>query len=686
MAMPVASSVRNFACRHASRYMLVLVLWCCVAIAVRAEHRDDLFDLSLQQLMNIKVSSPTLTPQTLQDTPAAVSVFQRDEIQRTGFDYLHELLNLVPGFQVIRSGDGPFSVSARGRANYSNSREILVLVDGIPRNDPRDGGARSLLHYFPLERIERVEIVRGPGSALYGANAFTGVVNIVTRAGVNEAGLAAGSHDRVHLHGLANAAWQQWNMDGFVRAEQDRGDHFRVPDSFGSGDIDTRDPIRNLDAALSVGNDSTRISASWLRRHAEDFYFSETTANGLNKNTEDYTAVTLEHRLQWLDAVDAHLLAGWQHREQEYWVQGGAAGSLAAISLPSSDAPLIGNGSIESTVWEAYWRNDWSPADGLSLQFGLDWREESDDRSRLDSNFNLDQLFAGEVPVQSFDDTVYEIRLSAEDTRRVLGGYLQYQQDVGTDTRLTLSLRHDDYSNVASRTTPRIGVVHRLAEQHTVKLLYAEAFRVPALTETGLGQYLRLAGNPDLEHEVVKTWDAIWQYDADTLMLTAGWFQNHFEDPVIVVQRGSTRTFANGDSESSEGLELVTRWQPIRPLQLRATLTHFSDLPASAFREAQTLASLMVNVRHANWNFNLAAVHHSAREMLTPVDGEYLLLDPYWQVNTKLLFEAGAGVQWWLQAKNLLDEAFMTPMLGNRSTEGVPNRRREIGLGIQWHY
>src|SRR5690606_21186546 len=161
------------------------------------------------------------------------------------------------GFQVIRSGDGPFSVSARGRANYSNSREILVLVDGVPRNDPRDGGARSLLHYFPLERIERVEIVRGPGSALYGANAFTGVVNIVTRAGVNEAGLAAGSHDRVYLHGLANAAWQQWNMDGFVRAEQDRGDHFRVPDSFGSGDINTRDPVRNLDAALRVGNDST---------------------------------------------------------------------------------------------------------------------------------------------------------------------------------------------------------------------------------------------------------------------------------------------------------------------------------------------------------------------------------------------------------------------------------------------
>lgn len=107
---------------------------------------------------------------------------------------------------------------------------------------------------------------------------------------------------------------------------------------------------------------------------------------------------------------------------------------------------------------------------------------------------------------------------------------------------------------------------------------------------------------------------------------------------MAIVQNGSTRTYANVDSAASEGLELAGRWQPIAALQLRATLT--------------------------------------------PVAGEVLELDSCWQLHGNHLFDLGDGVQWWLQAENLLDEEFATPSQGNGMEEGVPNRGREFGAGV----
>lgn len=661
-----------------------LLLLAGITGTVSAEPLDALLGLSLDELINVKVSSPTLTPESLNRTPAAITVFTHEEIRRTGYDYLHELLNLVPGLQVSRSADGPFSVSSRGRANSSGTREILVLMDGVPRNEPFGGGASHLLDYFPLERIERVEVVRGPGSALYGENAFMGVINIITREGDNELAVQPGSHDRIHLHGLGHQDWNGWQLDGFARAEQDNGDDYKVPGTFTASRVDISDPIRNLDLGATLATEATRISTTVTRREAEDFYYGEINSDDFNEVTTDYASLHLEHKLRVIEAVDSRVLAGWQHRHNDYWLQGSAAGALAGISSPASDEPLVGNGQLATTVKEVYWRNDWSPQPDHGVQFGADWREESIDRSRLYTNYDLQQYYAQDYPVRFGGEHFFVSQLSAETQRRVLGAYLQYQQQLADATRLTLSLRHDEYSDVSSHTTPRFGLVHQLTDTHSLKLLYAEAFRAPALTESGLGQYSRLAGNPGLEHEIVKTLDAIWIFDSRTLGTTAGWFHNHYVDPISIVQNGTTRTYLNTSGDSSAGFEFTTRWQALAPLQVRATLTRLTDLPDSALREADTLGSLLVNYSHANWNFNLAAVHHSERSMLTPVAGELLTLDPYWLLSSKLLFELDGGVQWWLQVKNSLDADIETPAQGNRITEGVPNRGRELGAGVSW--
>ena len=120
-------------------YVPYFVFFCCLAMVGRisyASHELDpnqLFSLSLQELMELEITSSTLTSKNLRSVPASVSIFTRDQIRNMGADYLYELINLVPGFQSFRQGaDGlQYFHSARGHRTSVKSREILILLDGV---------------------------------------------------------------------------------------------------------------------------------------------------------------------------------------------------------------------------------------------------------------------------------------------------------------------------------------------------------------------------------------------------------------------------------------------------------------------------------------------------------------------------------------------------------------------------
>ena len=153
-----------------------------LAQSIMADQSDELFSMSLEELLQIKVTGSTLTQENLLSVPAAVTVFSYDEIKRMGLDYLDELANLVPGFQSYRSAQSPLEnpISSRGRLNSLEAPEILVMVDGQRVDGPRSNGTTVADPKYTLAYIERVEFIRGPGSAVYGSNAMMGVINIIT--------------------------------------------------------------------------------------------------------------------------------------------------------------------------------------------------------------------------------------------------------------------------------------------------------------------------------------------------------------------------------------------------------------------------------------------------------------------------------------------------------------------------
>jgi iron complex outermembrane receptor protein len=151
------------------------------ARADQAASEAEFLDLSLEELMHVVVTTASRKSQTLARTAAAVHVISAEEIRRSGASNLPEALRLAPGVQVAAISHNKWSVSIRGfPGRYSN--KLLVLVDGRSIYSPLFSGVFWEFNDIPLENIERIEVIRGPGSSVWGANAVNGVINIITKS------------------------------------------------------------------------------------------------------------------------------------------------------------------------------------------------------------------------------------------------------------------------------------------------------------------------------------------------------------------------------------------------------------------------------------------------------------------------------------------------------------------------
>jgi iron complex outermembrane recepter protein len=158
----------------------------------------NLQDLTLEDLLTVEVTSVSRKEQSVGQTAAPIFVITAEEIRRSGATTLPDLLRFIPGFFVGQVNANTWSIASRGFASiYGN--KLLVLVDGMSLYDPTSGGVSWEQHYLPLDMIARIEVVRGPGGSLWGANAINGVINIITKSADQANGLAVSTRiDAMH--------------------------------------------------------------------------------------------------------------------------------------------------------------------------------------------------------------------------------------------------------------------------------------------------------------------------------------------------------------------------------------------------------------------------------------------------------------------------------------------------------
>lgn len=275
----------------------------------QATEPEDFFDMSIEELMAVKITTASKKEQRLFGTPAAAYVITSEDIRRAGATSIPDALRMVPGLQVARVNANNWAVSSRGFNNVF-ANKLLVLIDGRSVYTPHWGGVHWEIHDVMLEDVERIEVIRGPGGTLWGANAVNGIINIITKnaqdtqggllsggSGTEEEGFGAVRYgDKIDDNTYFRVYSKYFNRDdGTQPTGEDGGDgwdlfrggfridsyptqrdHWTVLGDIYDGDVGQRGTISSLIAPLSTpyayqnsvnGGD---ILARWKRTFSQD--------------------------------------------------------------------------------------------------------------------------------------------------------------------------------------------------------------------------------------------------------------------------------------------------------------------------------------------------------------------------------------------------------------------------------
>src|SRR2546428_6945625 len=161
----------------------------------------DLQSTSIENLMNVEVTSVSKKEQKLSQVAAAIFVITQEDIRRSGALNIPDLLRMVPGLDVAQINANTWAISARG-FNLQFANKLLVLIDGRALYTPLFGGVYWDTLDVPLEDIERIEVIRGPGGTVWGANAVNGVINVITKTAADTQGGLVTGGGGAHAQGL----------------------------------------------------------------------------------------------------------------------------------------------------------------------------------------------------------------------------------------------------------------------------------------------------------------------------------------------------------------------------------------------------------------------------------------------------------------------------------------------------
>ncbi len=479
----------------------------------------------------------------------SVTILQGDELRARGVRSLADALREVPGAAVVSSGSfgGQASLFLRG----GESDHVKVLIDGVAVNQA--GGAFNF-NALTLDDVERIEVVRGPASVLYGTDALAGVIQIFTRQGTGavayDAAIRGGSFGSLREEGAARGGTGRLGWSAGASNDRTDGTY-----AFNSG---WRNSVATGQARL-VLTPATTVRGTF--RYGDDVYHFPTDGGGLpvDRNAfNTHQATTASLRLD--HAVDPTLGVA-------------VTASLNAESQGSRDArddatDTTGYGYASASDVDAIRqtidaRMTLTPSAAWSLVTGIEYRADQEKRKEgyAVSNFGFGEDSSVSAPT--------------EHSRSGAGVYLQALLEPAAGWSMSGGLRLDDDVEFGQFLSRRVGLVRRLGGDTRLRGSYGTAFKTPTLEET-YGNTAYSIGNPDLTPERSESWEIGVEQAllAGRVSLGAVWFDQRFRD---LVQYGDVSpgasTYYNVASATSKGMELTGSFRPSNRVAFRGSYT-----------------------------------------------------------------------------------------------------------------
>jgi iron complex outermembrane receptor protein len=429
----------------------------------------DLWGLSIEELMNVQVVTASKKAESLSDAPSIISAVTQQDIEKMGVTSLIDVLKYIPAIETSMGPDGHYRVSIRGERKVGN---ILVLINGHHINDFYDG--RSIFD-FPVNFIDRIEVIRGPGSAIYGTNAVAGVINIITLKEAKSVKITAGTNG---TYGADLA---------FSKGDEKKG--FTILGGYNQ--------TNGANVQAYSPPDDTLYSDETNRWLKDAYIQSSFKYNNLN------ASIFGIYRTQgpWVGPV--YVLA-----PDSKFNTGQLLGDI------SYNLKIAKNFNIVPKVYVDYINHDFTTQeqpDGYKETFtdGAIFKEKykglclgSEIQADYTINDNIDFLTGivyESLSMQDYDfqrnykstgsiymgdfDNYDNVKMEQKDkTREVFAYYLQGNFN-WKKIAVTTGFRYDNYSDFGNSFNPRLGIVYKVFKNLNIKALYGQAFRAPTFKE-----------------------------------------------------------------------------------------------------------------------------------------------------------------------------------------------------------
>jgi outer membrane receptor for ferrienterochelin and colicins len=504
--------------------------------------------------------------------PSVASVITAEDIKDIGATTLDEALETVPGVHVEPSGSRYFTSiwSIRG-IHTSLNPEVLLLINGVPFTDNYQG-SRYFTYQMPVAMISRIEVVRGPGSALYGADAFAGVVNVITKDNFEingtQAGVRYGSFDTVDTWAQQGGQYGGWDLALGAEWRKTRGDNGRVIDkdalyAIGQGaksnapaPLDTRHEL--LDTHLNLRKQEWTLH---LYGTLQESSLGPGGAQAVTYGNDDDTKSLLAD----LSYHNAHQFADWELNGRLYYSNITVDSILqyyppAYLNMRGEPMNTMEDGGLEvSGLYKGFVNHQ--------FQLGAGFKNY---------NFEPDQYRNfGPGVANQFGEMVHITNpalLYMPSANRQLGYLLaQDEWQLARHWTLTGGLRYDDYSDFGSTVNPRAALVWETRYDLTTKLMYGQAFRAPSFNDLYTKNNPVAIGNPDNGPEKIKTYELAFDYQPIyDLHLLLNLFTYDAKDLIEVIDN----QYTNSGEQDGKGFEIGMDWQALKTVRLRGNFAY----------------------------------------------------------------------------------------------------------------
>ena len=659
-----------------TNYAASLLLFVCTSgIGCAAQNSADLANASLQELLNTEVYSASRHDQKSSDAPSAVTVVNAEEIQKYGYRTLGDILQSVRGFYVTNDRDYSYiGVRGFGRLGDWNSR-VLVMVDGHRINDNILGQAMVGSEFLvDVDLIERVEVIRGPSSSLYGADAFFAVVNVITRKAEQAKGLElsfepasfgtykgratyGGHYKQIGL--LLSGTF--YNSEGQTLFFPE----FNAPaTNYGITRGTNSEAYEHILATLTFGGFTLQGFFSARDKGVPTAYFG-TVFNDPRTRNFDYH--------QYIDL-------GYEHSLGQKWeLTAKTSYDQARLEAPLAVANALPGGSIGIAKYSFrgnWWNGEVNLSRTLWEKHRLTLGSEARDNLRQD---------------QGDYDTSSSAFFQVSHTSWNWAAYAQDEFAISPKLVLTAGIRHDRYSSFGGSTNPRFALIYHPIEATSLKVLYGTAFRAPEIFEThpGFGPFYER--NPGLKPEDIKSLEGvIEQRIGPHFKLSGSVFQNRIKNLITLgrAPNNSLSVYENTGKSSARGLEVELEARFASGVAAGASYSYTRP-------QEDTALQILANSARQLAKFNLIAPLRS-RRLFGSFDAQYTgsrttlagnTVQGFTVVNATLLGHAfGRRADLSASIYNLFNKKYFDPGRPEDTEDAIQQDGRGFRVKLTWKF